>query len=533
MKVQERRTPASAPAPDDRHVVAGAALGLLAGGAALGLSQLAAGLIGGESSPMIAVGSTAIDAAPLWLKELAIRTFGTADKLALLVGIGAILAVAAVWLGVAAIRRPRIGAIGLIGFGTVGLLAAVTRPSASLAAAIPAIAGTAGGLVILRYLLRATGLHDASRTRPSDTGAAGRDGAVRLDRRRFMAAGAVTAASAAVSGFAGQYLVRRMSANASRAAITIPRPTDPAGRIPAGADLRIPGLSSFITPNETFYRIDTALTVPAVAAEGWRLRIHGMVDRELTLDYRQLVARPTIERDVTLTCVSNQVGGSLIGNARWLGVPLKPLLEEAGVRAGADQLVSRSADGFTAGTPTSAVMDGRDAMLAIAMNGEPLPLAHGFPVRMVVPGLYGYVSATKWLVDLELTTFDAFTPYWAARGWAKQAPVKTQSRIDTPRAGASLRKGEVAVAGVAWAQHRGIDKVEVRVDDGPWEVAELAAEDTIDTWRLWVYRWDATAGDHTLAVRATDGTGATQTSRITPPAPNGATGDHMVPVTVV
>jgi len=442
---------------------------------------------------------------------------------------GAVLAGAAIWLGVAAIRRPRTGEIGLLAFGTTGLLAAVTRPSASLTAVVPAIAGTAGGLVILRYLLRATGLQGASRARPSGTTTTD-DGAARLDRRRFMVAGAVTAAVAATSGLGGQYLVRRMSASSSRAAIKIPRPSHPARRIPAGADLRIPDLSSFITSNGSFYRIDTALIVPAVAAEGWRLRIHGMVDRELTLDYRQLMSRPTIERDITLTCVSNPVGGPYIGNARWIGVPLKPLLEEAGVRPGADQIVSRSADGFTAGTPTSVAMDGRDAMLAIAMNGEALPLEHGFPVRMIVPGLYGYVSATKWLVDLELTTFDAFTPYWAARGWAKQAPVKTQSRIDTPRAGASLRSGEVAVAGVAWAQHRGIDRVEVRVDDGPWVDAELAAEDTIDTWRQWVYRWDATAGDHRLAVRATDGTGATQTSRVTPPAPDGATGDHTIAV---
>jgi hypothetical protein len=257
-----------------------------------------------------------------------------------------------------------------------------------------------------------------------------------------------------------------------------------------------------------------------------------MVDREITIDYRNLLRRPLIERDVTLTCVSDPVGGSYISNARWIGARLKDLLDEAGVHRGAQQIVSRSSDGFTVGTPTAVVMDGRDAMLAVAMNGQPLPLAHGFPVRMIVPGLYGYVSATKWLVDIELTTFQAFDAYWVQRGWAQQAPIKTESRIDTPRANSSVPAGTVLVAGVAWAQHRGIEKVEVRVDMGPWTTAELAAQDTIDTWRLWVYRWPATRGEHTLQVRATDHTGATPTENPSAPVPNGATGYHTVFVNV-
>ena len=257
-----------------------------------------------------------------------------------------------------------------------------------------------------------------------------------------------------------------------------------------------------------------------------------MVDREIALGFDDLLARPMIERDITIACVSNEVGGPYVGNARWIGAPLADLLREAGVHPDASQIVSRSSDGFTIGTPTAIVMDGRDAMLAVSMNGEPLPLEHGFPVRMLVPGLYGYVSAMKWLVDLELTTLDAYDAYWIERGWAKEAPVKTQSRIDTPTSGDRVAPGPVAVAGVAWAQHRGIDRVEVRVDDGAWGPAELGTEDTIDTWRQWVYRWDATDGSHALAVRATDGKGETQTSEVVPPYPDGATGHHTVHVEV-
>jgi hypothetical protein len=294
----------------------------------------------------------------------------------------------------------------------------------------------------------------------------------------------------------------------------------------------VPGLGPFFTPNERFYRVDTALLVPAVMAEDWRLRVHGMVDREITLDFEQLLSRPLIERDITLTCVSNPVGGRYAGNARWIGAPLRDLLLEAGPDPGADQIVSRSVDGFTLGTPTAVAIDGRDALLAVAMNGEPLPLEHGFPVRMVVPGLFGYVSATKWVVDIELSRFDAFDPYWIRRGWAERAPVKTMSRIDTPTPFTDLRAGEVAIAGVAWAQHVGIERVEVSVDGGQWATAELAAEDTVDTWRQWVHRWDATPGDHRLRVRATDGTGVTQTAERAEPFPDGATGHHEIVVRV-
>jgi DMSO/TMAO reductase YedYZ molybdopterin-dependent catalytic subunit len=297
-------------------------------------------------------------------------------------------------------------------------------------------------------------------------------------------------------------------------------------------DFSVDGLSPYYTPNGEFYRVDTALIVPSVPAEDWSLRVHGMVANELTLDFEQLMSRPLIERDITLACVSNEVGGPYVGNATWIGVPLADLLDEAGVDPSATQLVSTAVDGFTIGTPVQAVTDGRDAMLAIGMNGEPLPVEHGFPVRMVVPGLYGYVSATKWLVDLELTTFEAFDPYWIRRGWAEQAPIKTQSRIDTPKPLARVRAGEVVIAGVAWAQHTGVEAVEVRIDDGDWQQADLAVENTIDTWRQWKIVATLASGNRTIEVRATDATGETQTAERAEPFPSGATGQHSIVIQV-
>jgi DMSO/TMAO reductase YedYZ molybdopterin-dependent catalytic subunit len=302
--------------------------------------------------------------------------------------------------------------------------------------------------------------------------------------------------------------------------------------VPAGADLSLPQLAPYTTSNLAFYRIDTALVVPQVDPASWQLRIHGRVRNPITLSYADLLARPMVERDITLACVSNEVGGDLIGNARWLGVRVKDLLDEAGPLDGADQVVGRSADGFTCGTPTAVMRDGRDALLAVGMNGEPLPVEHGFPVRVVVPGLYGYVSACKWVVELELTSFAAVDAYWVPRGWAAQGPIKTQSRIDTPRPRNNLTAGPVTVAGVAWAQHRGIQRVEVRVDGGSWQQATLAPAASVDTWVQWSWRWDATPGPHTLQVRATDVTGTVQPEQIRPVAPDGATGWHTVRVTV-
>jgi DMSO/TMAO reductase YedYZ molybdopterin-dependent catalytic subunit len=334
------------------------------------------------------------------------------------------------------------------------------------------------------------------------------------------------ALGAAVVAAGGSALSRARTASAAklRGSVALPVPASGAGALNPAA--------GFYTANRDFYRVDTALTVPRVDPNGWRLRVHGMVDHPMTLDFASLTARPVIERDITLNCVSNEVGGPYVGTARWLGVPLAPLLREAGIGRGADQIVARSVDGMTIGTPLATAMDGRDTMLAVAMNGEPLPLEHGFPVRMLTPGLYGYVGACKWIVDLELTTFAAYDPYWVKRGWAARAPVKTASRIDRPQPLSTVPAGSVQVKGVAWAQHRGITTVEVRVDDQPWRPARLLPVSTSDTWVQWVFDWAATAGEHQLTVRAADGTGAVQPERRAPTFPDGSAGWHSVSVTV-
>ncbi|MFI9111916.1 molybdopterin-dependent oxidoreductase [Streptomyces venezuelae] len=504
--------------------------GLIAGYVSLAVADVAAFWVRPEASPVTAVGDVVVDQTPAAVKEWAIREFGESDKTVLLLGILVILGVLAVGIGLLALRRRLLGSAAVAAFGVIGAVAAVTRPDADSALdAVPSLAGGAAGAALLYGL---TGLL----TRRADTSS----GAARADRRSFL----VVAASAGLAATGAAALARAAgspveeNAAASRAALRLPRPASPAPAVPAGAQLPVPGIGPFVTPNRDFYRVDTALVVPRVNADRWRLRVHGSgVREELTVTLRELMTRRIVERDITLACVSNEVGGSLVGNARWLGVSLADLLREAGVRppsegGPADQLVARSVDGMTIGTPVEQVMDGRDALLAFGMNGEPLPFAHGFPVRMVVPGLYGYVSACKWIESIELTTFAAYDAYWVPRGWAAQAPVKTQSRIDTPRALARPAAGPVMIAGVAWAQHRGIRRVEVRVDDGPWQPARLAAEDTVDTWRQWVYPWTATPGRHTLTVRATDGTGATQPEQRTDVVPDGAQGHHSVVVTV-
>ncbi|MFD0343114.1 molybdopterin-dependent oxidoreductase [Streptomyces sp. NPDC127117] len=521
------------PRPGATRTALAALSGLIAGFCALAVAEPAAALLRPEAGPVAAVGGAVIDRTPPAVRDFAVRNFGTADKLVLQLGILVLLALFAMAIGVLALRHRRTGSAAVLVFGLVGALAAAGRPGGAPADALPSVVGAVVAVAVLYLLVGRLGPAPAA-------GGRGEGAYGGFDRRGFVVAATATAAASAGAGLLGRRLTSSVQAgaSASRHDLVLPAPRSPAAALPPGAELKIRGLSPFFTPNKDFYRVDTALVVPRLDAAGWRLRIHGEgVARPLTVGLHDLLRREIIERDITLACVSNEVGGPYIGNARWLGVRLADLLREAGVRppsAGdpADQLVARSVDGMTIGTPVGAVMDGRDAMLAFGMNGEPLPFEHGFPVRMVVPGLYGYVSACKWIEDIELTTFDAYDAYWVRRDWAQQAPVKTESRIDTPRPLASPKPGTVPVAGVAWAQHRGISRVEVRVDGGKWHTARLAAADTRDTWRQWVWEWHAVSGRHTLEVRATDGTGATQTGRRTGTVPDGATGRHSVVVEV-
>ncbi|MEO8106041.1 MAG: molybdopterin-dependent oxidoreductase [Actinomycetes bacterium] len=492
-----------------------------------------AALIGSASSPLISVGGTFIDATPRWLKEFAIETFGENDKTVLLIGIGTGIALLAALLGVVSVKHRRVGVIGVLLLGVIPAIAAVSRPTGSLIDAVPALVGATVGAVCLHQLIARLPQHgiDAADAQTNETTSATESG---LGRRSFLRASLAVATIAAVGGVLGRAVLnQRMDVEALRAALRLPVPAETATVLPDGFDLDTKGLTPFFTPNGDFYRVDTALTVPAVNSDDWSLRIHGMVDNEVSFSFSELLARPMVERDITLTCVSNEVGGRLLGTARWLGVRVQDLLEEAGVATGADQVVSRSYDGMTIGTPTAALLDGRDALLAVGMNGEPLPLEHGFPVRMVVPGLYGYVSACKWIVDMEVTTFDAYDAYWVERGWERTAPIKVSSRIDTPKPLSKSSRGSIVVAGVAWAQQRGIKAVDVRVDGSDWTPAKLASSAGIDTWRQWTWDWDAQeSGNHTLEVRATDGDGTVQTEERAEPFPSGSTGWHSVVVTV-
>lgn len=535
--------------------------GVVAAVVALGTAEPVAVLTGPRSAPLVAVGGLVVDLVPEPVKQFAIDVFGTYDKIALLVGTALLLAAFGALLGLAAARRLVIGLAGVAAFAVLGVAAALTRAGADAFDALPSLAGGGlGALTLWAFVAGPLGAGPARREQagrdradaadrppsappPAVAALAGEEKTpggwepVRHDddaesRRRFLRGAGLLTGAAAVAGLGGHWLAGRRGVSAAREAVTLPAPAAPAPQVPAGADLSLPRLAPYVTPNREFYRIDTALVVPQVDPATWRLRIHGRVRNPIELSFDDLLARPMVERYVTLACVSNEVGGDLIGNARWLGVPIKELLDEAGPEEGADQVVGRAVDGWTCGTPTSVLRDGRDALLAVGMNGEPLPIQHGFPVRMVVPGLYGYVSACKWLTELELTSFADFDAYWVPRGWSVQGPIKTQSRIDTPRPRSRPAAGPVIVAGVAWAQHRGIRRVEVRVDGGPWQEATPAPAVSADTWVQWSWRWDATPGEHALQVRATDTTGETQTEQRAPVAPDGATGWHTVRVTV-
>jgi DMSO/TMAO reductase YedYZ molybdopterin-dependent catalytic subunit len=504
-----------------------AAIGVIGIGAALAVGQLAAAFVGTNASPYLAVGDAFINLTPAWLKEFAVSNFGANDKTALLVGMGVVLFLLGVLAGLLSRRKSWPGTLLAIALGIVAMVAVLNRQDLGQIAVLAPVLSLVAGALVFRLLHRLA-LEWVTDRDVADDDAARSDNS----RRKFLIGSASVVAGAGVAGIAGQVLIGNNNVDASRAAVGPLVAADPAPAVPTGADFVSSGTPSYLTSEGAFYRVDTALTVPQLATQNWSLRIHGMVDREKTFSYADIRNRPLVERIVTLCCVSNPVGGPYISNAKFIGVLMRDLLTEAGVRPGADQLLSTSVDNYTAGTPVSALMDDRGAMLAIGMNGQPLPVEHGFPARMVVPGLYGYVSATKWVTDMELTTFATKQGYWVPRGYSQLAPVKTESRIDVPQSFAKVGAGSVVIAGIAWAQTKGIARVEVRVDGGAWQDAQLTTEVTKNSWRMWRVFVDLKPGNHRVESRATDDTGYTQTQTLADPIPDGASGWHSVSFSV-
>ncbi|MFP5322113.1 MAG: sulfite oxidase [Acidimicrobiia bacterium] len=527
MAADPTEAPAGARVPAGRAALAGA----VAAAAALAAGQVVTAVAGEQTDPVTAVGNQFVDRYAASLKDVAVELFGENDKVALVVGIVVTSLLLGAVLGVVARRSLAVAGAGLVAFAALGLAAQLGEPdvpsgvavASALAGAVVGVGALAGLLALARRPAAADGgprwtSADDPRRRPAD-------------RRSFLLASGGVGVGAALAAWGSGSLRDRSRIADQRAAIELPSPVRRTS-VTAQTFDDVEGLTPYVVPNDEFYRIDTALVTPQVDADSWRLRITGMVDEPFELTFDELLALDAVEEPVTLACVSNEVGDDLVGNAVWLGVPLPALLERAGVQDGATQVVGRSTDGFTAGFPTSLATDGRIAMVAYGMNGEPLPAAHGYPARLVVAGLYGYVSATKWLTEIELNRFDEFDAYWIPRGWSKLGPVKTQSRIDVPRGGGSVDAGTVVVAGVAWAPSRGIRRVEVQVDDGPWQEARLAGTSNDSTWAQWRLEWDAEPGEHVLRCRATDGTGETQTAERADPRPDGATGYHTIRTTV-
>jgi DMSO/TMAO reductase YedYZ molybdopterin-dependent catalytic subunit len=578
-----------------------ALVGIVTALVALAVAQLvAAALSSPIGAPVSAVGELSINHSPAAVKNFAIREFGSNDKTVLVWGIRGVLIIFAAVIGILAVRKLWQGMVGLAVFGAIGVYAALSQPTSTATDVLPSLIGAAVASFALRYFaslasrlaadrgsgasaaqLRAqSGPRQPGRPQPGSAQSGPRQpdaaqpggtqpGATPpgttqpggawvpqpgpvwrpveplrrsgsdlvADRRRFLLGSAATAAVSLIAYAGGSWLAETRDVNAIQHALRLPAPAVPAPPLPPGTSFNIPGLSSFITPSNRFYRVDTAIVLPEIAPANWQLRVHGMVQKELVLSFEELIKRPLIEDYITLCCVSNPVAGPYIGNAKWLGASLRSLLQEAGIKAGASQLLATSSDGFTSGSPVQIAMEsGRDSLLAVAMNDAALPVEHGFPVRQVIPGLYGYVSACKWIVDIEVTTYESAQAYWVPRGWDAQAPIKTESRIDVPTGVSPIKAGtRVAIAGEAWAQHKGIDAVEVRVGGGPWHEATLAAVPGIDCWRQWVYEWDASVrpGTYVIEARATDKTGYTQTALQEPPDPNGASGYPAVQVSVV
>ncbi|GAA1116726.1 molybdopterin-dependent oxidoreductase [Nesterenkonia jeotgali] len=526
--------------------------GVLAAAIFLGLADLISRLFGPASSPLVSLGSTIITLSPSWLQDFAISYFGSNNKLVLYLSMGIVGMILAALIGALARRSLRLAVIVFSAVVVTLLVVVLLRPESSPLDALPTLIG--GGLGIASLLLlsgAATGFTRASQadragssagssTTPStESSAADRTSTEderAHSRRRFLGlAAAGTAIAAGSITFGRSVNAFGVGAGEAAARLVLPTPAVPAPAIPAGASVGVDGVAPFITPNNDFYRIDTALVVPELSPEDWTLRIHGLVEEEITIDMAELLDLPLQEHHITLACVSNPVGGDLLGNATWLGYPIRELLARARPLGEADMVLSRSIDGWTASTPLEVLTDeDRACLLAVGMNGEPLPAQHGYPARLVVPGLYGYVSATKWVTELEVTRFDAQTAYWTDRGWDAEGPILVASRIDVPRPLARVDSGEeLVVAGTAWAQHEGVAEVEVRLDDGDWESVELADEVNIDTWRQWRHTFaDVSSGRHAVTVRAINAAGETQTDERRDPIPNAATGQHRIEFSV-
>ncbi len=511
-----------------------AVTGVLAALAGMAAGHLVAAFTDPATSPVLSVGSTVIDLTPTPLKELAIAKFGTADKAILLASVGLVTVLLAATAGLLSRRRPRVGLALIVLLVILAGTAAMTRPTATPIDLLPALAtglvGTGVLVWLRRKLIRAekpAGAAGAVRESGEAGAASGNGGGG--SRRQFLVGAAGVTAGAAVVGGAGQRLA---SASSDPTSVKLPSAAEVARPLPAGLEAQVPGISAFRTPTADFYRVDINLTVPKVSKGSWKLEIDGDVKRPFSLTFDELAAMPLIERHITMTCVSNEVGGGYIGAATWLGVRLTDILDRAGVGSSSDQLLSTAVDGFTISTPLAVARDGRDAMVAIGMNGQPLTDVHGFPARLITPGLYGFVGATKWLTTLTLTTYAAQQAYWTKREWVTDAPIKTSARIDTPAALTTIKPGMTAIGGVAWAQHRGVGKVEVRIDGGAWAPAILGPDAGIDYWRQWYLPWDAPSGQHTVGVRAVDLKGDAQIEQRATPFPSGSSGIQEVVVLV-
>ena len=504
--------------PAARIAPGSASAGVAGAVVALGVTQLVSALVSPASDARAAIGAVVIDNTPGPAKEWAIQTFGTADKLFLSITVLLVVVTVAALAATRERSRLPLGSLALLAMGAAGCAAVLVRPGAAPLDVVPTVLGTGAGIAVLRLL--------TPPAKDTDTPAPDTGRRRSLQTLAFLGLGSAT-------GLGGVLASGRLQSVAGEVeTATLPPVAQPAPRIPPDVQPPLAGLSSFVTGNADFYRIDTALRVPQLSRGDWRLRIHGMVGREITYSFDDLQRFEPVQKAVTLTCVSNPIGGDLISNAVWTGYRVRDLLRAADIAADADMVLSTSVDGFTVGTPVEALTDDRDALLAIGMNGVPLPAEHGYPARLVVPGLYGFVSATKWVVDLELTRFDRAEAYWTKLGWSARAPIKTGSRIDVPRAGQRLDAGPVTLGGVAWAQGRGIQGVEVRIDDADWRPAKLCASYSNDTWRLWTFDWQATPGPHTITVRATDNTGNVQTADRSSPIPDGATGWPSITVDI-